>query len=58
MPVTLTPETLGHAGAGDDIAMVSAGYLPTISQFWVWNNNPGPDSTDAAQGFYWFAVGF
>jgi len=58
MPVTLTPEAPGHAASGDDVAMVSAGYLPTASQFWVWNNNMGPDSTDASQGFYWLAIGF
>jgi hypothetical protein len=58
MPVTLTPETPGHGAAGDDTVMVSAGYLPSTSQFWVWNNSPGPDSTDAAQGFCWFAIGF
>ena len=46
------------SSAGDDTMMVSAGYLPTTSQFWVWNNSPGPDSTDASQGFYWFAIGF
>ena len=58
MPVTLTPESPGHNASGDNTAMVSADNLPTTSQFWVWNNNPGPDSTDAAQGFCWFAIGF
>ena len=37
--------------------MVSAGYLPTTSQFWVWNNNPGP-GRQPNEGFYWFAIGF
>ena len=58
MPVTLTPESPGHAGAGDDVAMVSASYFPTTSQFWVWNNTPSSASSDASQGFYWIAIGF
>ena len=58
IPVTLTPEAPGHGAAGDDVVMVSAGFLPSTSQFWVWNNSLGPDSTDAAQGFCWFAIGF
>ena len=58
MPVTLTPESPGHNASGDNVAMVSASFLPTTSQFWVWNNNPGPDSTDESQGFCWFAIGF
>src|ERR1035437_7465282 len=58
MPVTLTPEGPGHDAAGDDVVMVSASYLPTASQFWAWNNNPGSPSNDHARGFYWLAIGF
>jgi len=57
MPVTLTPEYPGKIAAGDDIVMVSANYLPTTTQFWVWNNRV-LNAPDGARGFYWFAIGF
>lgn len=53
---TLTPEGPGNDGAGDNVIMVSSGYRPTNSQFWIWNNCVG--DTNATQGCYWKALGY
>lgn len=35
---TVTPEIPSNGGAGDNVMMVSASYMPTLTQFWVWSN--------------------
>jgi hypothetical protein len=57
MPVTLTPEGPSNNADGDGVAMVSAAYPPTTSQFWIWSNAIGA-ANGKSSGAYWFAIGF
>ena len=58
MPVTLTPEAPGHNASRrrrrDGQRELLTNHLAVLGLEQV----PAPDSTEASQGFYWFAVGF
>ena len=57
VPPNITLTTLTPS-AGDNVMMISKLYLPTTTQFWVWNNWEGSTSNNAGQGFYWRAKGY
>lgn len=59
VPVTITPEgpsPMSNSN-GDGVVMVSAGWLPTTSQFWFWNNTIGGSKGHSA-GAFWIAIGY
>lgn len=57
---TITPEYPGQDALGDNVIKLSHSYMPTKTQFWVWNDQIAEDSytIDAARGFTWRATGW
>jgi hypothetical protein len=61
LPVVVTANGPGF-NTDDDAMQISNGYggiyLPTATQFYVYNNRPGQSATDGSRGFMWLAIGF
>lgn len=53
---TVTPEQGSDISSGDNQINVSYSYLPTTTQFYVWDNSI--TGGNHANGFYWHAIGF